>query len=89
MLLAQRDLGRLLRRLRREGRRRGVPGPQLWTTLRLARRAHRTALMTAHFEDLRAVLSTWRYLHRWAAALMLLLVALHVVTALTYGSVLP
>ena len=41
--------------------------------------------MVAHFEDLRAVLNTWRYLHRWVAALMVLLVVVHVVYALSYG----
>ena len=52
----------------------------------LARRAHRTALMASHYEDLRALLATWRWLHRWVAALMLLLVIIHVVTSLTYGT---
>jgi cytochrome b561 len=51
----------------------------------LARRAHRAALMVAHFEDLRALLNSWRYLHRWVAALMVLLLVVHVVFALAYG----
>ena len=49
----------------------------------------RTALMAAHYEDLRGVLNTWRYVHRWVAALMVLLVLLHIVYALTYGGVFP
>ena len=41
--------------------------------------------MAAHYEDLRAVLSAWRYLHRWVALLMVLLVIVHVVHALMYS----
>ena len=47
------------------------------------RRAHHTALVAAHFEDVRALCNSWRYLHRWVAALMVLLVVLHIVYALT------
>jgi len=54
---------------------------------RLAHRAYRAALTTAHFEDLRAVLSTWRFLHRWIAILMVLLLAVHIAHALFYGGV--
>jgi len=54
--------------------------------LSLARRAHRTALMAAHFEDLRAILGTWRYLHRWIAAALVVLVGIHIVHALLYGA---
>jgi hypothetical protein len=82
----QRDLGEILRRLEGEGRGEGVPEEQVTETLDLARRAHRTALMAAHYEDLRAILGTWRYLHRWIALLMVLLVALHVVHAFLYGA---
>jgi dihydropyrimidine dehydrogenase (NAD+) subunit PreT len=82
----QLDLRRALRRLAAEGRREGVAEDQIAETMALARRAHRTALMAAHYEDLRAVLNTWRYLHRWFAVLMVVLVVLHVLYALTYGA---
>jgi len=82
----QRDLTALLRRLEGEGRGEGVPEAQVEETLALARRAHRTALMAAHYEDLRAILGTWRYLHRWIALLMVLLVILHVAHAFLYGA---
>jgi len=82
----QRDLHDTLRRLEGEGRGEGVPDGQIRGTLDLARRAHRTALMAAHYEDLRAILGTWRYLHRWIALLMVLLVILHVVHAFLYGA---
>jgi len=82
----ERALRRLLADLEREGRAEGLAPDQLDETRRLARRAHRTALAAAHYEDLRAVLATWRYLHRWVAALLVLLVAVHVLYALAYGS---
>ncbi len=53
--------------------------------LRLARRAYRTALTAAHYEDLRAILATWRFVHRWFAILMVLLLAVHIAHALFYG----
>ncbi len=82
----QRGLRRLLARLAQDGREQGIAPEQIRETVQLARRAHRTALMVAHYEDLRAVLGTWRYLHRWVAVLMVLLVTVHIVHALMYGS---
>ncbi len=82
----QRDLRTLLRALAEEGEREGVADHHIRETLQLARVAHRTALVAAHYEDLRAVLNSWRYVHRWVAALMVLLVVLHVVYALKYAA---
>lgn len=82
------DLRRTLARLEAEGRAQGIAASEVRDTLALARRAHGAALAAAHLEDLRAVLNTWRYLHRWVAALMVLLVVMHVVYALTYSSIL-
>jgi hypothetical protein len=81
----QRELSRLLGRLAREGAESGVPAERIGETLALARQAHRLSLMAAHYEDLRGLLSSWRYLHRWVAALMVVLVVVHIVYALTYG----
>lgn len=82
----QQDLRRTLRRLEAEGREQGVAAEDIASTMALARRAHRAALTTAHFEDLRSLLGSWRFLHRWFAVLMLLLVVVHIVHALAYGS---
>jgi thioredoxin reductase len=84
----QRDLRRLLTSLAEEGRRTGVPEDRVKQTISLAKEAHKLALMTAHYEDLRALLSSWRYVHRWVAALMVVLVVVHIFYALAYGSVL-
>ena len=86
LLGGQRALGRLLAQVGREAREAGIPAQKLRAILHLAREAHRTSTAAAHYEDLRAVLSSWRYLHRWVAALMLILLVLHVAYALTYSS---
>jgi thioredoxin reductase/Pyruvate/2-oxoacid:ferredoxin oxidoreductase delta subunit len=82
----QSDLRRLLTILADEGRRQNVPEKHLRETLTLARHAYRTALMAAHYEDLRALLNSWRYVHRWVAALMVVLLVAHVYYALVYGT---
>ena len=69
-----------------EAREAGIPEAQIGQTLRLAREAHRTALTAAHFEDLRAILGTWRWLHRWVAVFMVALVLVHVIHALAFGT---
>jgi thioredoxin reductase/Pyruvate/2-oxoacid:ferredoxin oxidoreductase delta subunit len=84
LLGVQRDLRRTLNRLAEQGRAADVPPERIRETLCLARKAHRTALMTAHCEDLRALLSSWRFAHRWVALLMVLLVLVHVISALAY-----
>lgn len=72
-------------RLLQEGRAQGVPDDQLKRMLFLANRAQRSALMAAHYEDLRALLGSWRYFHRWIALLMVLLLACHIATAVQYA----
>ena len=89
LLRSRSALQRSLAELLADGRRAGLPAGELRELARLARRAHRTALMAAHYEDLRGLLASWRYVHRWVALLMVLLVAAHVVTALRYGELLP
>lgn len=86
LLGGQNDLRRVLSVLAAEGRVVGVPPERVDETLLLARQAHRMALMVAHYEDLRALLNSWRYVHRWVAALMVVLVVFHIVYALTYGA---
>jgi thioredoxin reductase/ferredoxin len=80
------DLTRTLRQLRHDGARAGVARGKLAAVLAAARRAHDAAVATAHLEDLRALLTTWRWLHRWVALLMVLLVIVHVVVALLHGA---
>lgn len=87
LLLGRLGLHLLLHRLAQRGREQGLAPDQIEPALVLAARAFRTATMAAHYEDLRALLGTWRFLHRWIAALMVLLVVVHVVHALTYATI--
>lgn len=89
LLLGQRRLRATLRALAAEGQEAGIAPERVSAALEVARKAHRTATAAAHFEELRAILATWRYLHRWVAALMVLLLIFHVLFALNYASILP
>ncbi len=86
LVSGQWDFERLIARLSGEGRAAGISEERLRETVRLARDAHRHALAAAHFEDVRGLLSSWRYLHRWIGAALVLLLVLHVIRALAYGS---
>ncbi|HTF86942.1 MAG TPA: NAD(P)-binding domain-containing protein [Planctomycetota bacterium] len=86
MFSGQRDLRAALARLRAEGRAQGLAPERIEDAVHLSREAHSVALRAAHLEDLRAVLNTWRFVHRWVAALMVLLMILHIGWVLTYSS---
>jgi thioredoxin reductase/NAD-dependent dihydropyrimidine dehydrogenase PreA subunit len=86
LLGAQGALRRAQRRVDELGREEGVGEEELYEARALARRAFRLALAAAHHEDVRAVLSSWRWVHRWASLLLVLLILLHVLSALLFGS---
>ncbi len=83
--LGQRALARVLKRLTLEARAEHIPEPTVRETLELARQAWRTALAAAHYEDLRGVLSSWRWFHRWMAVLLVALLVLHIGYAWVYA----
>jgi hypothetical protein len=78
-------LYRSLNQLRREGRIEGIPENEIHHVLMLARKAFRLTLLVTHYEQIGAFLSSWRYFHRWLALLMVLLVIIHVVSAVRYA----
>ncbi len=88
LLGIKRGLKPLLQELAEEGREHGIAEDQIQETLGLAHRAYRTAITIAHFEDLRGILNTWRYLHRWVAVLLVVLIVVHIVHAWVYGALL-
>ncbi len=88
LVSSERRLRATLNELRVQGHVEGVARDHIHALMKLARRAQRTALMAAHYEDLRALMASWRYFHRWVALAMVLLVVLHVVAALRFGTVL-
>jgi thioredoxin reductase/Pyruvate/2-oxoacid:ferredoxin oxidoreductase delta subunit len=83
----QRELRKSLRTLGREGRAEGIAEDQVQRVLDLARRAHWAALMATRFEEMRGILASWRYFHRWVALLMVLLLGVHIVSALRFSSI--
>lgn len=87
LLRSQLRLRREMSRLRAQARAEGIPITEVGRVLALAQRSHRLALQLTHYEEVRGLLSVWRYLHRWLALLLLLLTMVHVVTALRYGGV--
>jgi len=85
LLGVRRELRRVLDTIAARGREDGVDDDQIAETLNLVRRAHHVAVMAAHFEDLRGLLGTWRWVHRWTAVLLIVLLAVHVIYALLYS----
>jgi hypothetical protein len=86
LFTGERDLARALAELRAEGRAAGIGAADVDATVTLAREACRTATAAAHFEDLRALIAGWRWVHRWVALALVLLLVIHVVVALVYGA---
>jgi dihydropyrimidine dehydrogenase (NAD+) subunit PreT len=80
------DLARTERRLRRAAVANGAAPGDVRVAIAAAREAHAAALAVAHLEDLRALLGSWRWLHRWVALLMVLLLVVHVVVAVLHGA---
>jgi len=85
VLRGQLTLRRSMRKLRLEGRDRGIGEADILQLLKLARHSYRLTLQVAHYEEIRAILSSWRYFHRWLALLMIILAALHIVTAVRFA----
>ena len=86
LLRAERERVRVERALRAAARTGGVERRAAREVLALVGRAHRASLAAAHLEELRALLGSWRWLHRWLAALLVLLLVLHVANALIFGA---
>jgi hypothetical protein len=84
----RRSSRRRMRELRAIARSEGVTKDEIERLIDLAQRAQSTALMTAHYEDLRGILASWRWFHRWVALFFVLVLAWHVVVALRFRPVL-
>ena len=85
MLTGHRKLKGALGELQTSGESQSLSQDQIDGVLQLTERGYRTARSAAHLEDIRAILATWRYAHRWVAALMVVLAALHIGQAVFYG----
>jgi hypothetical protein len=87
LVRGQGALRQAVRKLRQQGEKDGLTATQVRDLVSLTERAYRTALMTARFEDLRGLLNTWRFLHRWLAAFMVALAAAHIISALRFARI--
>jgi hypothetical protein len=85
MVMAHFRIRAALQQLRADPAFEGVPAKEREELLQLAKRAYRLTLQIGHYEEIRAVLSSWRFVHRWLALLMVLFVLAHVVTAMRYA----
>ncbi|MEM6568053.1 MAG: NAD(P)-binding domain-containing protein [Planctomycetota bacterium] len=87
MIVGNRELKRSLNELRASGYEQGLSQDQVEGVVGLTRRAYTTATHAAHLEDVRAILGSWRYAHRWMAALMVALMLFHIGHMLFYGQI--
>ncbi len=87
MMQAPGKLSSLLGELDQEGHEAGVPESRIGEMKTLARRSHRLTLATTWHDELRAVMASWRYLHRWVAVVLILVLVVHIVTALRYAPI--
>jgi thioredoxin reductase len=87
LLRAEIHLRREMARLRVKAREEGIPQAEVSHVLGLAWQSHRVAMQLSHYEEVRGILSTWRWMHRWLALLLLLLLVVHVVVAVRWGGV--
>ncbi len=78
-------LARGLRELEASATGEGLSPDQIASLKLLVQRAHRATMSTAHFEDLRTLLASWRHIHRWIALLLVLLLGAHICDALRFG----
>lgn len=84
-LLGRRRARRRIRALGQEGRATGVPDAEVQQAEVLALSAFDAALAATRFEEVRGLLASWRYLHRWVAVAMVLLVLFHVISAIRFA----
>lgn len=86
--LRRREERAFLRDLRRAARIEDLPPDQVDEMVALAERAHRAAFAAELYEDLRGLLGSWRWMHRWVALLAVLLIVVHIMSAVRFGKVL-
>ncbi|MHC4377173.1 MAG: NAD(P)-binding domain-containing protein [Planctomycetota bacterium] len=85
LLAARRRQARSRARLIELARAEGLADDQIQRIASLITQAHRRSLAAAHLEDLRGILSTWRWLHRWVGLFLVLLIGLHIYSSLRFG----
>ena len=85
MVTAHLRIRRALHELRMDPRFADIPESERDEIMELARRSMRLTLQIAHFEEIRAVVGSWRFFHRWVALLMILFAIGHIYVAVRYA----
>jgi len=85
VLAGNRAARRDFRRLSGEVKRHPALAPQAKRILPAARAFYRDRQRLARLSELRALLGSWRFLHRWLAIVLLVLAAFHIFVALRFG----
>ena len=87
LLWGDRDLKRQIRRIRSGGDRPGTQVKSRRRVVKLLRAFHRETLWLDRYQELRGLMGSWRFLHRWLAILMALLALFHIGVALRFGEI--
>lgn len=85
MITGQLRMRAFVRRLREKALRANLSAEDIQQFEGLVRGTYKLTLQTIHYEELRSVLSLWRYYHRWLALLMIILAAIHIYTAVSFA----
>lgn len=85
LLAGDREVRRSYRRLRAAVRSHAALRPLAGRLLPLARRYCQDRQRLARYGELRGLMSSWRFLHRWLAVVMIAVVLFHVGVALRFG----
>jgi len=85
ILVGDREVRADFRRLKAEVRGHRALKPLARRILPLARQFYRDRQWLARYGEVRSLMGAWRFLHRWIAILMLILVAFHVALAVRFG----
>ncbi|MCB9870133.1 MAG: NAD(P)-binding domain-containing protein [Planctomycetes bacterium] len=82
---ARRREHRLLEEVRVAARTEELATEQIDRLVMLARNLRDAGLRARHYEDLRGLVASWRFVHRWLALVMVMLAVNHIVTALRFA----
>ncbi len=85
MMTSHLRIRKVLNELRKDPGFLEVPASEREELLQLAKRSYRLTMQITHYEEIRSVLGTWRFIHGWLALLMVLFVVAHIVTAVRYA----
>jgi len=86
LVTGDREWHRQLRVLERRYRQEDRPDTEQAAVLDLLRRLCRERQWLIRYHELRGLMSSWRFFHRWLAIVLLLAVTLHVVLAAWFGN---